>query len=71
VNVDRALVDESPAARLLRPVHSGLSQAWFRPTSGLFMCGDHGTTASINGALASGRLCAEAIGKDLLPGRRG
>ena len=54
VRVDRALPDESPAARRLRP-----SSPMLAP--GLFLCGDHCTSASINGALASGRLCAEAV----------
>jgi phytoene dehydrogenase-like protein len=54
VRVDHALPDESPAARRLRPTGPALAD-------GLFLCGDHCTTASINGALASGRGCAEAV----------
>jgi len=54
VRVDRALPDESPAARRQRPATPRLAD-------GLFVCGDHCTTASINGALASGRSCAEAV----------
>ena len=54
VRVDRALPDESPAARRGRPASQQLAP-------GLFICGDHCTTASINGALASGRSCAEAV----------
>jgi len=54
VRVDRALPDESPAARRGR-----VAAPQFAP--GLFICGDHCTTASINGALASGRSCAEAV----------
>jgi predicted NAD/FAD-dependent oxidoreductase len=54
VRVEHALPDESPAARRLRP-------AGFALADGLFICGDHCTTASINGALASGRGCAEAV----------
>jgi phytoene dehydrogenase-like protein len=54
VRVEHALPDESPAARRLRP-------AGFALADGLFLCGDHCTTASINGALASGRGCAEAV----------
>lgn len=54
VNVPHALPDESPAARRSRPV-----APWVAP--GLWVCGDHCHSASINGALASGRLCAEAI----------
>jgi phytoene dehydrogenase-like protein len=54
VRVEHALPDESPAARRLRPTTPQLAP-------GLFVCGDHCTTASINGALASGRGCAEAV----------
>jgi phytoene dehydrogenase-like protein len=54
VLVPHALPDETPAARRLRPPTPRLAD-------GLFICGDHCTTASINGALASGRRCAEAM----------
>jgi phytoene dehydrogenase-like protein len=54
VRVPQALPDESPAARRSRP-------AGPRVAPGLWVCGDHCHSASINGALASGRLCAEAI----------
>ena len=54
VSVPHALPDESPAARRSRP-----AGPWVAP--GLWVCGDHCHSASINGALASGRLCAEAI----------
>jgi len=54
VLVAQALPDESPAARRLRPVSSRLA-------AGLFVCGDHCSSASINGALVSGRLAAEAV----------
>jgi phytoene dehydrogenase-like protein len=54
VHVPQALPDESPAARRLRPPTPRLAD-------GLFICGDHCTTASINGALASGRRCAAAV----------
>jgi len=54
VRIDHALPDESPAARRGR-----VAAPEFAP--GLFICGDHCTTASINGALASGRACAEAV----------
>jgi phytoene dehydrogenase-like protein len=57
VRVDHALPDESPAARRSRAIASQVAP-------GLFICGDHCTTASINGALASGRACAEAVGVD-------
>ena len=51
VHVRHALPDESPAARRLRPASPRLAD-------GLFLCGDHCGSASINGALASGRRCA-------------
>ena len=54
VRVDHALPDESPVARRSRVIASQVAP-------GLFFCGDHCTTASINGALASGRACAEAV----------
>lgn len=54
VRVDHALPDESPVARRSRSMASQVAP-------GLFVCGDHCTTASINGALASGRACAEAV----------
>jgi protoporphyrinogen oxidase len=53
VRVDHALPDESPAARRLRPTGPRLAP-------GLLLCGDHATSGSINGALASGRLAADA-----------
>jgi predicted NAD/FAD-dependent oxidoreductase len=34
-------------------------------TGGVYMCGDYRETASIQGALASGRRAAEAVIKDL------
>jgi len=54
VTVARALPDESPAARRSRRVAPRLAD-------GLFLCGDHCGSASINGALASGRRAAEAV----------
>jgi phytoene dehydrogenase-like protein len=61
VVVPHALPDESPAARRERPPAPKLAD-------GLFICGDHCTSASINGALASGRWCAEAVLSERLPG---
>ena len=49
-----ALPDETPAAREARPVGP-------RVADGLFVCGDWCTTASINGALVSGRMAAESV----------
>lgn len=54
VPVPQALPDETPAARRMRPPAPRLAD-------GLFVCGDHCTSGSINGALASGRRCAEAV----------
>jgi len=54
VDVPRALPDESPAARRHRPATAGLGV-------GRWMCGDHCGTASINGALLSGRQTAAAV----------
>jgi len=54
IDVPRALPDESPVARRARATAPRLA-------AGLWICGDHCGTASINGALASGRRCAEAI----------
>ena len=54
VRVEQALPEESPAARRLRASGPQLAP-------GLFLCGDHCTSASINGSLVSGRLCAEAV----------
>lgn len=54
IAVPHALPDESPAARRQRP-------ASLRLARGLVLSGDHNTTASINGALLSGRRSAEAV----------
>jgi phytoene dehydrogenase-like protein len=54
VDVCHALPDESPAARRSRPAGPVVGP-------GLWICGDHCGSASINGALASGRRCAEAV----------
>jgi len=54
VHVPKSLPDETLAARRLRP-------AGARVADGLFVAGDWCTSASINGALASGRIAAEAI----------
>lgn len=54
VHVPRSLPDETPAARRLRP-------AGPRVADGLFVAGDWCTSSSINGALVSGRIAAEAV----------
>ena len=43
-------------------------KAGFTQQKGLFVCGDHATSASIEGAVVSGKRVAEAILKRLLPG---
>ena len=53
IDVPKSLPDERPEARAHRPPMA--------VGDGLFLCGDHLTTASINGALKSGRLCGEAV----------
>ncbi len=53
IDVPKALPDERPAARVKR-VPTALGD-------GVFVCGDHLATASINGALKSGRLAGEAV----------
>lgn len=57
-NIKNGLPDNSPPAlqNLEKPVRT-------RP--GIYVCGDHRETASINGALASGRRAAEALIEDL------
>jgi phytoene dehydrogenase-like protein len=54
VHVRHALPDESPAARRTRMAGPCLMP-------GVWVCGDHCTSASINGAMASGRRTAEAV----------
>lgn len=58
IHVPRALPVETPRARAARP-------AWPQPDPAghpwLFLCGDHCTSGSINAALASGRICGEAV----------
>jgi predicted NAD/FAD-dependent oxidoreductase len=42
---------------------------WQRPVrlrAGLYVCGDHRDSASIDGALTSGRRVAEAVAEDLI-----
>ena len=54
VTVPKALPIETPLSRRRRPSSSFLAP-------GLFLCGDHLTTSSINGALVAGRLAAEEV----------
>lgn len=41
--------------------HGGVSMSTVRVSPGLYVCGDHRGTASLNGAMLSGRRAAEAI----------
>ena len=54
VTVPKALPVETPLSRRQRPRSNYLAP-------GLFLCGDHLTTSSINGALVAGRLAAEEV----------
>jgi len=54
VHVPKSLPEETLAARRLRPASP-------RVAEGFFVAGDWCTSASINGALASGRIAAEAV----------
>ena len=54
ITVPLALPVETPIVRRARPAAARIGP-------GLFLCGDHLTTASINGAMAAGRLIAEDI----------
>lgn len=57
--IPRAL-PEQDSVRLCAPADTRT------PRRGLYVCGDHLDTASINGALRAGRLAAEAVVEDLL-----
>ena len=54
VTIPKALPIETPLSRRRRPQSSYLAP-------GIFLCGDHLTTSSINGALVAGRLAAEEV----------
>jgi predicted NAD/FAD-dependent oxidoreductase len=54
VTMPKALPVETPLSRRRRPRSSYLAP-------GLFLCGDHLTTSSINGALLAGRIAAEEV----------
>ncbi|MBO6574998.1 MAG: FAD-dependent oxidoreductase [Rhodothermales bacterium] len=53
-DIEYALPEQAPP--FLSPPHRAVKYA-----DGLFVCGDHRDTASINGAMASGRRAAEAV----------
>lgn len=55
-----ALPEQSPAT-------GGVSHREVRLSGNLYVCGDHRDSASINGALASGRRAAEAVMNDRIP----
>lgn len=46
----------------------GVEQAGVRVRSGLYVCGDHRASASLNGAMLTGRRAAEAVVEDLTRG---
>lgn len=64
LRIGHALPDESPAARRWRPAGPRLAQ-------GLFICGDHVTSGSINGALVGGHRAAAAVDAELADGGDG
>ena len=53
-HIENALLDQSPA-------RGGVAMAPVRLRPGLYVCGDHCGTASINGAMLAGRRAAEAV----------
>lgn len=55
--IERALPEQAPGV--------GMSGAGFREHDGVFVCGDHQWSASIEGAIISGKRTAEAIFKQL------
>ncbi len=61
-NIEYALPDQTPP--FLTPVERPV-----RIEPGVYLCGDHRRTASINGAMTSGRRAAEAVVEDLKSGR--
>jgi phytoene dehydrogenase-like protein len=53
-HIENALLDQSPA-------QGGVTMSPVRIGPGLYVCGDHCGTASINGAMLAGRRAAEAV----------
>jgi protoporphyrinogen oxidase len=60
-NIKHALPSQSPQ-------HGGMSVQDSRLADGLYVAGDHLDSASLNGAVASGRRAAEAVAADLAGG---
>jgi predicted NAD/FAD-dependent oxidoreductase len=58
--IPEALPEQAPSAQK--------DKAGFIQQNGIYVCGDHVTSASIEGAVISGKRVAEAILKRLLPG---
>jgi phytoene dehydrogenase-like protein len=53
-HIENALLDQSPE-------HAGVAMSPVRARPGLYYCGDHCGTASINGAMLAGRRAVEAV----------
>jgi predicted NAD/FAD-dependent oxidoreductase len=53
-HIENAQLDQSPA-------RGGVAMSPVRVKAGLYVCGDHCGTASINGAMLAGRRAAEAV----------
>ena len=53
-HIENALLDQAPA-------QGGVAMSSVRVRVGLYVCGDHCGTASINGAMLAGRRAAEAV----------
>ena len=58
--IPEALPEQTPSAKK--------DKSGFMQQNGIYVCGDHATSASIEGAVISGKRVAEAILKRLLPG---
>jgi phytoene dehydrogenase-like protein len=56
--IEHALPDQSPVA-------GGVKQSNVRVQPGVYVCGDHRASASLNGAMLTGRRAAEAAAADL------
>ena len=61
-HIDEALPDQSLAC-------GGVRMSPVRVEKGLYICGDHRRTASLNGAMSAGRRAAEALAADFADGQ--
>jgi phytoene dehydrogenase-like protein len=57
-HIENALLDQAPA-------QGGVAMSPVRVRVGLYVCGDHCGTASINGAMLAGRRAAEAVCREM------